>query len=129
MYTVTAWSWVTWIKVKKPQKYSVRLTQYTVKWTSSHHFIKRTSSIKRPVLEFFKKSLLNVRYERKNEGLNHFGKRTARTLFYFLNYICLLYIKIFRLVSNSSNHPLGQVTSNFTTKVYTNSSLCSKVSD
>ena len=36
----------------------------------SHHSIKRTGSIKRPVLIFFKKSLLNVPYDQKNEGLN-----------------------------------------------------------
>ena len=36
----------------------------------SHHSIKRTGSIKRPGLTFFKKSLLNVPYDRKNEGLN-----------------------------------------------------------
>jgi hypothetical protein len=36
----------------------------------SHHSIKRTGSIKRPDLEFFKKSLLNVQYDPKNEGLN-----------------------------------------------------------
>ena len=36
----------------------------------SHHSIKRTCSIKRPCLKIFKKSLLNVLYDRKIEGLN-----------------------------------------------------------
>ena len=36
----------------------------------SHHTIKRTGLIKGPGLEFFKKSLLNVPYDQKNEGLN-----------------------------------------------------------
>ena len=35
----------------------------------SHHSIKRTGSIKRPGLKIFKKSLLNVPYHQKNEGL------------------------------------------------------------
>ena len=38
--------------------------------TYSHHSIKRTRSIKRPGLEIFKKSLLNVPFDQKNEGLS-----------------------------------------------------------
>ena len=42
------------------------------KWTPaySNNSIKRTCSIKRPGLEFFKKSLLNDQYDLKNKGLN-----------------------------------------------------------
>ena len=36
----------------------------------------RTVSIKRPRLIFFQKSLLNVRYDRKNEGLNILSTRS-----------------------------------------------------
>ena len=36
----------------------------------SYNSIKRTCSIKRPGLEFFKKSLLNDQYDLKNEVLN-----------------------------------------------------------
>ena len=36
----------------------------------------RTVSIKRPHLNFFQKSLLNVRYDRKNEGLNILSTRS-----------------------------------------------------
>ena len=38
--------------------------------TYSYNSIKRTCSIKRPGLEFFKKSLLNDQYDLKNEVLN-----------------------------------------------------------
>ena len=38
--------------------------------TYSHHSIKRTGSIKRPGLIFFKKSLLNVPYDQKNKAPN-----------------------------------------------------------
>ena len=47
---------------------------YTVPY--SHHSIKRTGSIKRPGLEFFKNSLLSVPYDRKNEGLNILSYRS-----------------------------------------------------
>ena len=38
---------------------------FLMSMTYSHHSIKRTGSIKRPGLEFFKKSLLNVPYDPK----------------------------------------------------------------
>ena len=42
----------------------IRLNEY------SYNSIKRTCSIKRPGLEFFKKSLLNDQYDLKNKVLN-----------------------------------------------------------
>ena len=42
----------------------------------SHHSIKRTGSIKRPGFEFYKKSLLNVPYDRKKEGVNILSYRS-----------------------------------------------------
>ena len=51
----------------------------------SYNSIKGTCSIKRPGLEFFKKSLLNDQYDLKNKGLNTVNrtvsiKRTGRKL-------------------------------------------------
>ena len=46
---------------------NLKLHLFTFSFTYSHHSIKRPGSIKPPGLEFFKKSLLTIPYDRKNE--------------------------------------------------------------
>ena len=47
-----------------------------IKFQKNSRITKRTVSIKRTVLKFFKKSLLNVPYDRKTEGLKALTYRT-----------------------------------------------------
>ena len=52
-------------------------TEYGHTKAESHILtVYRPVSIKRPVLNFLQKSLLNVRYDRKNEGLNILSTRS-----------------------------------------------------
>ena len=56
------------------QKISIKNTVQSQIW--GPQTANRTVSIKRPGLEFLQKSLLNVPYDRKNEGLNILSNRS-----------------------------------------------------